>query len=207
MHNLILASSSPRRRELLEQLSLRFDVVVADIDETPLHEEPAQDYVARMSRSKARSVAESLTDLPISSEREAYVIAADTIGVLDERILIKPEDQADFTAMMEAMSGRMHQVITSVCVAGWSRSNGWRYREKSVVTEVLFKTLSQYEIEAYWRTGEPLDKAGGYGIQSKGALLVERLSGSYSNVVGLPLRETAELLQKLGCDVWKAMQT
>lgn len=206
MSNLILGSSSPRRRELLAQLGVSFSVQSVDLDETPLEGEPAETYVARMAVEKARAIARRVSNGGQDGAR-SYVLAADTIGELHGQILVKPRDRQDFEGMMRAMSGKRHRVITSVCaVMCGPCEEQWQQRVRSVTTEVTFKALSDREIAAYWDTGEPLDKAGGYGIQSKGALFVAGIRGSYSNVVGLPLMETAEILQELGFDVWTAMQ-
>ncbi len=205
MQLLILASSSPRRKELLQQIGLDFTVQVADIDETPHAGEAALAYVERMARTKAQAVSRELK--PLHTGESRYILAADTIGVLDGEILIKPLDREDFGRMMGRMSGCTHQVITSVSVARQAAgTDATEQRLISVTTDVRFKVLEADEIEAYWQSSEPLDKAGGYGIQSKGALFVEGIQGSYSNVVGLPLQESAALLQEMGFELWTAMQ-
>lgn len=208
MQTLVLGSSSPRRRELLAQLDLSFSVQSVDIDETPYADEAALRYVERMALQKAEALVRERVSASPREGNGCYVLTADTIGELDGKVLVKPGDRDDFEQMMRAMSGRTHQVSTSVCVLVCD-ANGRvsAQRLRTVTTEVTFKSLTDHDIDSYWATGEPLDKAGGYGIQSKGALLVAGIHGSYSNVVGLPLMETAEMLQELGLDVWTAMQT
>lgn len=183
---LILASGSPRRKQLLSQLGLTFDVRVSDIDETPLDTESPVDYVERLSREKAASVSSQV-------ESETIVLAADTTVVLEGNILGKPESKEHGVNMLMALSGTSHQVLTGVSVIGSER-----IRTLSVETEVRFRTLTRSEVLWYWDTGEPQDKAGSYGLQGIGAAFVESLSGSYSNVIGLPLSETIDLLRDYG---------
>ncbi|WP_374963392.1 Maf family protein [Spongiibacter tropicus] len=182
--NLILASASPRRAELLDQLGVSYRVCPADIDETPRSGEPPGRYVARMAREKA--AASTLSD-------GAIVLAADTAIALDGDILGKPEDRDDARAMLWRLSGRRHEVITSVALRG-----AGQLLAEQVVTAVWFGELSERRISAYLDTGEADDKAGSYGIQGRGAQFVARIDGSYSGVVGLPLYETAGLLRTLG---------
>ena len=197
---LYLASQSPRRLELLRQiglapavLRLRSGAERLDVDETPLPEEPAFEYVLRLARLKAAAGERArrgrrLADWPI--------VAADTTVTLDGRILGKPVDEAEAAAMLRAYSGRAHSVLTGVAVA-------FRGRLELAVSEstVTFRGLSEAEIAAYVASREPFDKAGGYGIQGRAALFVEHLAGSYSGVMGLPLFETAELLREVGFPV------
>lgn len=185
-----LASASPRRKQLLEQLGLRFEVVPADVDETPRPGEAPRDYVGRIARLKAEAAAARLghPGLP--------VLAADTAVVLDGDILGKPKDREDALRMLARLSGRAHQVLSSVAL--------WRAGSLEAAlseSRVRFRALSQAEAEAYWQSGEPRDKAGAYGIQGLGGMFVEHLDGSYSGVMGLPLSETAALLQKAGVRV------
>jgi len=188
---LYLASASPRRRALLEQIGVAFDVRVPDVDETPEDGEPPEVYVRRIAEAKAEAVwAET-------SSRPRPVLAADTTVVLDGRVLGKPQALDEALAMLEALSGRTHRVLTAVAL----RAEGGL---SSVVSEseVRFRTTTEAERRAYCATGEPFDKAGGYGIQGFGAVFVEHLAGSYSGVMGLPLCETALLLARAGVPVW-----
>lgn len=190
MQSIVLASASPRRAELLKQIGLSFLIQPADIDETPASNESAECYVERLAREKA---------LVGSAVRpDCLVIGSDTSVVLDGRILGKPASASDATVMLRALSGATHQVMTGVAVV-----RGGRCESRLVVTDVRFRELLAAEIEAYVETGEPMDKAGGYGIQGRGGIFVEELRGSYSAVVGLPLQETAALLAGAGCPVWE----
>ena len=180
---IILASGSPRRQELLRQLGISFRQQVAEIDENPGDNESARDYVARLALEKARAVRSQL------GNDEPPVLGADTTVVVEGRVLGKPRDQAHAREMLQLLSGRRHQVFSAVALVGT--------REEVRVNEscVWFRTLSAEEIDAYWRTGEPRDKAGAYAIQGVGAIFIERLEGSYSGVMGLTLYDTAQLLQ------------
>ncbi|ERI51487.1 septum formation inhibitor Maf [Pseudomonas sp. AOB-7] len=193
MAKLFLASASPRRRELLAQIAVPCVTQIAAIDENPLPDEPAVAYVERLAREKARAGLAAL-----SESADAVVLGADTAVVLDGRILGKPADFAESRAMLQALSGRSHQVLTAVALAG-----GGREAARVVASSVTFRALSEREIEAYWASGEPCDKAGSYGIQGLAAVFVSRLEGSYSAVVGLPLCETAELLGEFGIACWQ----
>jgi len=186
---LCLASASPRRRELLEQLGVSYISAVPDIDEAVLPGEAAADYVVRMARAKARLVHPHGAGLP--------VLAADTIVLIEQRICGKPADPQDGIAMLLQLSGRTHQVLTAVALAAAGEVN---YRVSR--SEVRFRHLTVAEALAYWDTGEPHDKAGGYAVQGHGAVFVEHLAGSYSGVMGLPLFETAELLAGAGVSYW-----
>ncbi len=191
---LILASQSPRRRELLSQIGVCFDSFSADIDESVLAGETPVQYVNRLALLKARVVA---ADHP-----GVLVLGSDTAVVCDRQILGKPVDQADAIAMLQLLSGRRHQVMTAVALVQ-STDAGERHWSLEVTTDVTFKTLTLDECQRYWDSGEPQDKAGGYGIQGLGAVFVERIEGSYSAVVGLPLQQTAALLQQQGVDIWQ----
>lgn len=182
---LVLASASPRRRELLKQIGVRFDVIVHDVDETRLPAEMPTDYVCRLARAKAAAV---VADEQLSGARP--VLGADTIVVIDGDVLGKPRDGDDARRMLTLLSGREHQVMSAVCVM-----QGQRAELCLSITRVRFRTLSQQDIDAYWRSGEPEGKAGAYAVQGLGALFIEHLEGSYSGVVGLPIFETAALLQ------------
>ncbi|NVJ06661.1 septum formation inhibitor Maf [Myxococcus sp. AM001] len=188
---LVLASASPRRRELLSQLDLRFTVSAADIDETPHTGEAAEAYVGRLAREKARVVA--------SRHPGAWVLAADTTVALGAELLGKPRDAEEAQAMLARLSGRTHDVYTGVALAG-------RHEEALVVrTRVTFRALSAGEMAWYAHSGEPLDKAGAYAIQGRGGFLVASVEGSTSNVVGLPLGETVALLERAGVPLpWRA---
>ncbi len=183
---LILASASPRRRELLAQTGLAFEVVPAAIDETPRTGEAAAHYVARMAREKAQAVARRFP--------ESAVLGADTSVVLDEVILGKPDSAQAAQAMLESLSGRCHQVMTAVALVRRGSDTQCRLS----CTEVEFAALSRAWIEAYIDSGDPVDKAGAYGIQNAAGLKIRRIRGSYSGVVGLPLFDTARLLEAAG---------
>lgn len=183
--HIVLASSSPRRRELLQQIGLEFEVNSFEIDESPyLHEAPA-DYVVRLAIEKARA---AIGQLPT----DTIVIAADTTVTIDGQILGKPVSQADAFAMWQRLSGRDHFVMTGVAVA-----KNQIVLHRRVTTEVHFAHLTPANMLAYWQTGEPIGKAGGYAIQGKGAAFIPKIHGSYSNVVGLPIFETMDLLREI----------
>jgi septum formation protein len=179
----VLASGSPRRLELLRRLGLDPEVRVAAVDETPLTGETPAETVARLARAKAHAV----------EAGDALVVAADTEVVLDGTVLGKPADRAEATAMLRALSGRTHVVLTGVHVLAGDR-------ESAAVEETLvcFRVLSDEEIAAYVATGEPDDKAGGYGIQGAGGMFVERIEGSDTNVIGLPLATVVRLAAEVG---------
>ena len=187
-----LASVSPRRRELLSQIGVPHTVVGADIDETAHPGESPRDYVLRLARQKALAVRERGERLP--------VLAADTTVVLDDVIYGKPRDRADGIAMLQRLSGRTHEVLTAVAVA-----DGRGVDLRLSVSAVRFRGLTPGECAAYWDTGEPRDKAGGYAVQGAAAVFIESLSGSYSGGMGLPLFETAELLSAAGVGYWRPL--
>lgn len=193
MTPLYLASGSPRRRELLTQIGVLFTTVSADIDETPLPLETPSAYVERLARGKAEAGRRAL-----ENRESAVVLGADTAVVLDGRILGKPLDQADAMSMLASLSNRDHQVLTAVAVL-----DGQRCESRVVSSRVSFRAITEQQAAAYWASGEPRDKAGGYGIQGLGAVFVAALEGSYSAVVGLPLCETAELLGHFGIPCWQ----
>lgn len=188
-----LASTSPRRRELLAQIGVPHVVTGAHIDESVRPGETPRDYVQRMARSKALTVWGQDGSLP--------VLAADTTVVLGSEIFGKPADEADCLRMLTALSGRVHQVLTAVALAS---AQGIALRMSA--SDVRFRTLTANECADYWRTGEPRDKAGGYAIQGKAAVFIETVNGSYSGVMGLPLFETAELLRAAGVPSWCTME-
>ncbi|MCL9335374.1 Maf-like protein [Salmonella enterica subsp. enterica serovar Enteritidis] len=182
MTTLYLASGSPRRQELLTQLGFSFEQVVPGIEEQRRAQESAQQYVVRLAREKAQAgVALVPRDLP--------VLGADTIVVLNGEVLEKPRDAAHAAEMLRLLSGNTHQVMTVVALADSQQT-----LDCLVVTEVTFRTLSAQDITGYVASGEPLDKAGAYGIQGRGGCFVRKINGSYHAVVGLPLVETYELL-------------
>ena len=192
MSQLFLASASPRRRELLAQIGVAHRLVAAPIDESVLPGETPAAYVERLARAKAAA------GLAALDEKTVCVLGADTAVVLDGRILGKPRDRADGLAMLAALSGRSHQVLTAVAL-----DDGTRRAARVVSSTVHWRALAEGEAQAYWATGEPQDKAGGYAIQGLAAIFVARLEGSYSAVVGLPLAETAELLAEFGIPCWQ----
>lgn len=184
-----LASASPRRRQLLEQIGIRFAVRVPRVDESLLPNESPERYVRRIAAVKAEAIWADAHGVP--------VLAADTAVVLEGRILGKPGSEADALAMLEALSGRTHKVFTAVALC--SRA----FADSALnISEVRFRETTADERRAYCDTGEPFDKAGSYGIQGRGAVFVEHLSGSYSGVMGLPLCETARLLEHAGVPAW-----
>ena len=189
---LILASQSPRRKELLGLFHIPFTVKVADIDEAmdPARS-PAQE-VARVSRAKAES---------IEGHADDVIIAADTIVVLGGQVLGKPKDEADAIAMLTALSGRDHQVMTGVTVL-----RGDKALTHTEITDIHFRPLSQKEIEAYVATGEPMDKAGSYGIQGGAALFAEKMHGDYYNVMGLPVCRLWQMLQQIVPEIMEESQ-
>ena len=193
-HMIYLASQSPRRAELLKQIGVPFQKLVCDIDESPLENELPATYVQRMADQKARAgwskvIKQSLPEQPL--------LASDTSVICDQVILGKPENEQAARDMLGMLSGRAHQVMTAIAL-----TDGVKTQSQLVVTEVRFNTLSPQQISDYVATGEPVDKAGAYGIQGRGAVLVASISGSYSSVVGLPLSETAQMLAQFGVAFW-----
>ncbi|EOY5382201.1 Maf family protein [Cronobacter dublinensis] len=184
MTDLYLASGSPRRQELLGMLGVSFERLVPGVEEQRAEKEAPQDYVTRLARDKARAgVVLAARDLP--------VLGADTIVVLDGDVLEKPRDAAHAAEMLRRLSGQTHQVMTAVALA-----DSLRVRERLVITRVTFRALTAQDIAAYVESGEPMDKAGAYGIQGLGGCFVRSIEGSYHAVVGLPLVETWELLSE-----------
>lgn len=183
---LILASASPRRRELLTQLGIPFSVQATDTDERVLPGEIPETYVRRMALDKAGAGQQTAL-------RTACILGADTAVVCGDRILGKPRDREDAVQMLQMLSGQTHRVLSGVAL-----TDGVQVREALSITEVTFSVISPAASIAYWDTGEPCDKAGAYAIQGRGAVFVTHINGSYSGVVGLPLFETAELLRCFG---------
>lgn len=189
---LYLASRSPRRCELLDQIGVYFESLPVDVNESLKQGETPTDYVTRLALDKAHA------GWAISKESLALpVLGADTTVVCGQTILGKPADGNDALEMLQLLSGKTHTVMTAVAVVNESLEH-----VRLVSTQVSFQTLTEKQCRQYWQTGEPADKAGGYGIQGYGGLLVSRLSGSYSAVVGLPLAETAQLLGLFKVSVW-----
>lgn len=209
---IILASTSPRRQDLLSLADIEFTTQAVDVDESVLSEEMPQDYIVRMVQAKAEAAAEVIkqfvssdknstaTNLEQKQKEHYLVITADTIGVLADgvSILVKPTDKNDAFAMWQKMSNTQHAVWTAVQLSVID-SVGKVIHTDNILekTEVTFIELDKAAMEAYWATGEPTDKAGGYAIQGKGAAWVERINGSYSNVVGLPLAQTIAAIQRI----------
>ncbi len=181
----ILASRSPRRASLLSQIAVSFDVAPADIDERQHDGESPHDYVRRMALEKAAAVAMSAVG--------AVVLGADTSVIVDGRVLGKPATQSDAAAMLRSLSGRAHEVLTGVAI-----QRDIKVVQTVTCTRVHMRQIDDHEMSAYWHSGEPSDKAGGYAIQGLGAQFVQRIEGSYSGVVGLPLCETVILLRQAG---------
>ncbi|KAB0304724.1 septum formation inhibitor Maf [Vibrio fortis] len=204
--SLVLASGSPRRKELLTQLGYEFSVLVTDIEEQQQPDEDAQVYVQRLSLDKAKAALNLIAEqepnsdstVSLGSDNTAslgsdniVVLGSDTVVVSQGQVLEKPSDLADCKRMLTQLSAQRHQVMTAVSVVSADK-----HKTEIVITDVWFKPLSEQEIEKYWQTGEPCDKAGSYGIQGLGGRFVTRIEGSYYAVVGLPLFETDQLLQE-----------
>lgn len=193
---IILASASPRRRELLEQLNLPFTVRPCGGDETIPENLPPRELVISIAEQKLKSALSALT---ISAED--IVITADTLVFLDGTPMRKPRDESDAAAMLRALSGRTHEVCTGVALC-----RDGTFLSDAEVTRVRFAALREDEIAAYVHSGEPMDKAGAYAIQGCGALLVEQIRGDYYNVVGLPLRLLSQLLRRFGIDAFSYIE-
>ena len=194
-----LASKSPRRRDLLRQIGVNFDVLIfrsgergedADVDETPIPGEAVERYVERLALAKAQA---GMRRVLWRKMLARPVLAADTTLELDGEIIGKPRDAAIAHAILTRLSGRQHRVLTAVAM-----SDGERTRSRLSVSEVRFRTLSEHDIRRYIATGEPMDKAGAYGIQGHAAIFVDEIRGSYSGIMGLPLFDTAALLEIFG---------
>lgn len=190
MKALVLASQSPRRQALLKQLGYQFTTQVADIDETPYIDEQPKPYVLRLAQQKAQVI---FDNLPESAQLNTLVLGADTCVVSGEHLLGKPNSEEECINTLQQLSGKTHQVLTSIAVISKAAT-----LTELVTTQVSFKSLTLNEIQQYWRTGEPCDKAGSYAIQGIGGQFITTINGSYSAVVGLPLYETAQILAKLG---------
>ncbi|MBU2710088.1 Maf family protein [Zooshikella harenae] len=201
-----LASQSPRRQELLKQIGVNYLIIPAAIDESPYADEVGDAYVLRMAKEKANAgwqILHAEESIISSTEKcSPCVLAADTSVIVDGCILGKPKDESEAKAMLMRLSNRTHQVITAVALKASSQMEA-----RLSVSNVTFRALTDADAQAYIRSGEPLDKAGAYAIQGLGAIFVQHLAGSYSGVMGLPLTETAELLQLMdvptGLSSWR----
>ncbi len=209
-----LASQSPRRVELLQQLGFRFEKLCIDIDEQRNPGELPEPFVSRLANEKALAGYACLSDKrPLNSidstdngisnvdrnTENSVILAADTVVAIDDTILGKPSDRAQAEQMLMALSGKTHCVYTGVAVLS-KAADAPSYTMQTIVskTEVRFRTISASEVKWYWESGEPADKAGGYGIQGLGAIFVQSINGSYTGVVGLPVYESCELLKRVG---------
>ncbi len=188
--DIYLASASPRRRELLAQLGVRYALVAAGVDESRREGESPEMYVLRLAREKAQAGFLALGDRP-----PRPVLGADTVVVDGDAVLGKPRDPEHAVAMLTRLGGRTHNVLTAVALV-----DGEREASRLSVSHVTFRPIDEAEARRYWATGEPADKAGGYAIQGRAAAFIERLEGSYSGVMGLPLFETAQLLDEFEVD-------
>lgn len=189
---IVLASASPRRRELLEQIDVPYRLQPVDIDESPQPGESVEALVLRLALEKARAAAQT-------TEESLPVLGADTLVTLDGAVMGKPAGRDTALGMLVQLSGREHDVFTAVALVRDGRE-AWRVNH----SRVRFRELTTAECEAYWDTGEPPGKAGGYAIQGRAALFISRLEGSYSSVMGLPLYETAELLREFDVPLLKS---
>jgi septum formation protein len=188
--DIYLASASPRRAELLEQIGVTFGMLNVDVDEQHRPGETPVEYVTRLALAKARA-----GRVLLDAVDSCPVLGADTTVVADDRIMGKPRDMEDAVAMLLGLSGRAHQVFSAVALAGAHEA------VRVSISDVKFRTLTAAECQAYWETGEPQDKAGGYAIQGRAAQFVERLEGSYSGIMGLPLYETAMLFKEFKINI------
>lgn len=186
-HSLILASRSPRRRYLLEQAGLTFSVIPSTLDESSVPVSPPTDHVRMLANAKAMEVADLYP--------KSWVIGADTLVLIGDAVLGKPDTEAQARGMLKALSGKTHRVLTGYCICCRAEERSF---SETVETKVSFKTLNETEIDWYLSTGEPFDKAGAYAVQGLGSFLVKRIEGSYTNVVGLPVCEVIECLLREG---------
>ena len=199
---LYLASQSPRRRELLQQIGVEFELVDGSVDETPQWSESAAELVCRLAQQKARAGLAQLHKAGrVSAESPGsgpIVLGADTVVVIDTCILGKPEDELDAKSMLQRLAGRCHQVFSAVSIC----CNEQQHTELSI-TDVYFRAIDSEELDRYCASGEPLGKAGAYAIQGLASVFVTRIEGSYSGVVGLPLEKLFPLLQAFGVPYWQ----
>ncbi len=194
VQEIILASASPRRKQLMEQIGLAFSCLTADVDETGSENLSPEEMVSQLAWQKAQAVT--------GYRNNAIIIAADTVVVLDDLIMGKPANQEDARQKLALLSGKEHQVITGICIINQQEQS---HAIEVEITRVFFRNLSDAEIQAYLDYGEWVDKAGGYGIQGLGALLVDRIEGCYYNVVGLPLTRLYHMLNKQGVNLLEEM--
>lgn len=208
---IILASASPRRKELLERLGFTVKVIPSAVDEVRMEGEAAENFVKRMARTKCLAVVDRLNQTMYPAEGDAarrypaaagsrsaesrWVIGADTVVVLGDRILGKPKDTAEAAEMLHRLGGHSHRVITGFCIHDLKKN---KEGIQAVSTDVRFKRLTPSEIEKYIAVGESMDKAGAYAVQGVGAYLIDSIVGSYTNVVGLPLCQTVEMMEEMG---------
>ncbi|NBI13924.1 septum formation inhibitor Maf [[Haemophilus] felis] len=193
-----LASSSPRRAQILQNLGFRFDVFCCDIDESPHPKEKSCDYVLRMALEKSNAARQRWYNMQSSQKAENLpFLSADTSVILSDEILGKPQNQAHAREMLQALSGREHQVVTAVCVA-----DEQKVKTALQISQVRFKSLTEKEIDDYIATGEPMDKAGAYGIQQLGGAFIENITGSFTGVMGLPVFESVALLKEFGIELF-----
>jgi septum formation protein len=190
MKQIILASKSPRRKQILQQVGLEFTIAVSDFDETQIKFKTPEDLVEKLSFEKAKVIA--------VKNPNAIIIGADTTVIYKNEIIGKPTSKQDAIRILKLLSGNIHEVVTGFTVISGNKSI-----TKHVTSKVKFKKLSEAEIKAYVLTGEPMDKAGGYGIQDKGGLFVEDIQGDYFNVVGLPIFAVSEVLKQFGVEIIK----
>ncbi len=193
---LYLASQSPRRQALLTQLGIDYEVIAVAVDETPASHKTPPDHVTAIALQKAHAGWQQLLRQPAA--RPAPVLGADTDVVLDGQLLGKPIDRTHAIEMLQRLSGRVHHVMSAVALVQQDRA-----QTAVQISQVRFRRLTAAECAAYWATGEPVDKAGGYAIQGRAAAFIAELTGSYSGVMGLPLFETAQLLGEWGFDLWR----
>lgn len=194
---LVLASSSPRRRKLLCYLGIPFTILDPAVEEVPRPGEPPRDFALRAACDKA-DAAQADAYLAARGHGRVVILSADTVVVIHRRILGKPRSAAEAVEMLRCLSGNTHEVITAVCLRGLDHGRTWKQKCFAVETSVSFRDLSEEEIQAYVTSGEPLDKAGAYAAQGLGSSLIASVKGSYTNVVGLPLAEVAMNLKKFG---------
>lgn len=194
--SIYLASKSPRRRELLQQIGVSHRVIDANVIEIPRAKESPSDYVQRLAREKAQA---GFAEIKRQGLPAKPVLGADTIVVINDEILEKPQDAEHAAVMLRKLAGADHQVMTAVAMIVEEKCS-----IKLSVTDVVFRPLSEDEMAAYWNTGEPRDKAGGYAIQGLGAVFVRQIRGSYTGVVGLPIEQTVELLEEFAIPYWQS---
>lgn len=205
---LILASKSPRRKQLLSQLGMQFIVMDVDIDETQRGNESPIEYVSRVAEQKTIAAFNILTnkdnnEAHVQLSAHTLILSADTCIMLERQLIGKPSNAEHSEYILRQLSGKKHQVLSAVCLLNMESSDRYQVSTRMNKTEVEFKHLSNKDISDYWRTGEPIDKAGSYAIQGLGASFIKSIQGSYSAVMGLPLYETTELLSACGIDIMR----